>query len=209
MRTGRGFERLVTFSDAVIAIAMTLLVLPLVEIPSELTPTESVGDVLSDHSNEIGAFLISFLVIWILWSGHHRTMEYFRGYDSVLTILHMLWLLTLVVLPFTTQFLSKGHHQGEDPLYVGTLLLSAIGLLAIGLRGRHKRELLHTDRPEVEQWLSHPISYFTVAVLFIALVLCTLFPAVGAAPLLLLLLEHPTDVLVNRIHDRRRSANPN
>ena len=35
MRTGRGFERLVNFTDAVIAIAVTLLVLPLVEIPGE------------------------------------------------------------------------------------------------------------------------------------------------------------------------------
>ncbi len=53
VRTGRGFERLITFADAVVAIALTLLVLPLVEITAQLHEGESVGRVLADHGDEV------------------------------------------------------------------------------------------------------------------------------------------------------------
>ena len=111
MRTARGFERLVNFSDAVIAIAVTLLVLPLVEIPAELTADESFVDVLSDHRAELGAFLLSFLVIWTFWDAHHQIMEHFRGYDHAMMRLHMVFLFTLIPLPFSTQLISSQVPQ--------------------------------------------------------------------------------------------------
>jgi len=53
VRTGRGFERLITFADAVVAIALTLLVLPLVEITVQVRQGESVGRVLADHRDQV------------------------------------------------------------------------------------------------------------------------------------------------------------
>lgn len=47
MRTERGFERLITFADAVVAIALTLLVLPLVELPGELAEGQGLGAVFT------------------------------------------------------------------------------------------------------------------------------------------------------------------
>ncbi|HEY3480343.1 MAG TPA: TMEM175 family protein, partial [Streptomyces sp.] len=103
MRTERGFERLITFADAVVAIALTLLVLPLSEIASELSQDTSVGAVFSQNGSAFGSFALSFVVIWVLWSAHHRTMEYFHAYDGVLLQLTLVWLLTIVLLPFVTQ----------------------------------------------------------------------------------------------------------
>ncbi len=68
MRSGRGFERLITFADAVVAIALTLLVLPLVEIPAELGADSSLADVFTEHRGQIGGFLLSFVVIWVFWT---------------------------------------------------------------------------------------------------------------------------------------------
>jgi hypothetical protein len=59
----RNFDRLLTFVDAIVAIAITLLVLPLVELAPELGDDGSVADLLRDHSDELWAFALSFYVI--------------------------------------------------------------------------------------------------------------------------------------------------
>jgi uncharacterized membrane protein len=81
VRTDRGFERLITFADAVVAIALTLLVLPLSELATELDRDTTIGQMFSEHRDDFGSFVLSFVVIWVLWTAHHRTMEYFDAYD--------------------------------------------------------------------------------------------------------------------------------
>lgn len=203
MRTGRGFERLVNFTDAVIAIAVTLLVLPLVEIPQELAEGEHLGEVFAGHRAEFGAFALSFLVIWVLWLAHHHTMEYFKAYDPTLMRLHMIWLFTIVTLPFSTQLLStQDNGDGEVPLYVGTLFLSSLILLGIAWQGRRKHELLHADRAEVQEWLSRRPSFFAAAVLGVSFALSPFFPTPALFVLLLLLFESVADRITARLSGR-------
>ena len=59
IRTERGLDRLVNFSDATVAIAITLLILPLVDQASKLGG-KSFGDFLAENGWEIFAFVISF-----------------------------------------------------------------------------------------------------------------------------------------------------
>ncbi len=203
MRTARGFERLVTFSDAVVAIALTLLVLPLVEIPNELDGSQSLGKVLDDNGALLGSFALSFLVIWSFWATHHRTMEYFRAYDSTLIRFHLVWLFTIVALPFTTQLLNSSNHvDGAVPLYIGLLLVSALALFAMAWWGRRHQELLDLDGEETRTWAAEPASFVTAASLAVALILSLLVPAVGAWPLLLLLLDSPIEKLIDRVRHR-------
>ena len=205
MRTGRGFERLITFADAVVAIALTLLVLPLVDIALAVPDGDSVGQVLGDHRGEISAFVISFVVIWVLWTSHHRTMEYFDGYDTVIMRLTLLWLFTIVVLPFTTQLVnSEAYRHGAVPLYIGVLLVSSVSLLGMSWRGRRHRELLLADRPEVDDWINEPRSVTTVGILLVAFVLSIAVPSVGTWPLLALLFTDSIDRPVLRLRERAR-----
>ncbi|MET0864256.1 MAG: TMEM175 family protein, partial [Nakamurella sp.] len=199
MRTGRGFERLVNFTDAVIAIAVTLLVLPLVEIPGELEPNESIRDIFNEYGGEFGAFVLSFLVIWTFWAAHHHTIEYFRGYDFLLMRIHMVFLFTMISLPFSTQLLTGEHNDQAVPFYIGTLLVSSMMLVFISLRGRRKTDLLHTDRVEVQRWLRQPLSVYRPVVRAVALLVSLFFPGWGSWLLLLLLFDNVADRLVARI----------
>jgi uncharacterized membrane protein len=208
VHTGRGFERLVNFSDAVVAIAATLLVLPLVELPGELAAGQDVGELWTEHSADFAAFLISFVVIWSLWMVHHGTMEYFRAYDDWLIRWHMLWLLTIVVLPFSTELISTtADESGAVPLYIGTLLLSSVSLLGMALHGRRRTELLHTNSAEVAGWLGRSVSFYNAGVMVLAFGLSFVAPVVGLWSLLLLVLDNVVDGLVARVR-RRRSGGP-
>ena len=202
MRTARGFERLVNFSDAVIAIAITLLVLPLVEIPGELTPEDSFVDILSEYRGELGGFVLSFLVIWTFWDAHHQIMEHFRGYDHALMRLHMVFLFTLITLPFSTQLISKEADDRAVPFYIATLLITSLTLVGIALRGKRKPELLQTDRAEVRQWMDRPASWYNVIVLVFALVVSLIRPDWGTWALLLLLFGQLIDRLIARVRGK-------
>jgi uncharacterized membrane protein len=182
VQTGRGFERLITFADAVVAIALTLLILPLSEIATEVSE-KSVGQLFAENGDAFGSFALSFVVIWVLWTAHHRTMEYFDAYDAVLFRLTLVWLFTIVLLPFVTQLLTGSRHdRAATPLYEGVLLVSSLSLTAMSWWGRRHRELL-ADDPEVDRWIAEPLPIGVPVVLLACIVLTLLVPAVGAYPL--------------------------
>jgi uncharacterized membrane protein len=209
VRTRHGFERLVTFADAVVAIALTLLVLPLTEIATDLDGGKDVWGVLREHADSIGAFALSFVVIWIFWTAHHRIMEYFDTYDGVVLRLTLVWLFTIVVLPFVTQLLSGEEYDlGAAPLYDGVLLVSSLSLAGLSWWGHRRTGLLRSDREEVRQWLAEPTSLVTPLILLVALVLSIFVPAIGSWPLLALVLDDRLQHLWLRLRGKRGPARP-
>jgi uncharacterized membrane protein len=136
-------DRLVLFTDAVVAIAITLLVLPLVEITSE--PGEGPPiELVSHHWPQIFSFLLSFAVIAHLWFTHHQLFEDVRQYSVPLVVLNMAWLLTIVVLPFPTEL--AGTYDGDTFVrlfYVGTILVSSVLLAALRLLIHSRPGLAH------------------------------------------------------------------
>lgn len=99
-------ERMTFFSDAVVAIAITLLAIEL-PVPSGATADEFLAS-LREGWFEYLAFLISFAVIARHWVGHHRVFRYVRCADPPIVGLNMLWLLLVVVTPFLTRILTEG-----------------------------------------------------------------------------------------------------
>ena len=102
-------DRLLFFSDAVVAIAITLLALEL-PVPTGAT-TSALWSSIGDHSGEYLAFLISFIVISVLWGRHHHVMRYVERSDARLRSLNMLWLLTIILNPFATKLLTTESHD--------------------------------------------------------------------------------------------------
>ncbi len=97
-RTEQGFARVVNFSDAVVAIAISPLILPVVDDVSQATGS-SARDVLDDNGDRLLAFVLSFAVIARLRVAHHRLFDRVGGYTSALLWANLLWLMTIVFVP--------------------------------------------------------------------------------------------------------------
>jgi TMEM175 potassium channel family protein len=201
-RTERGLDRLVNVSDATVAIAITVLLLPLVDVAVEIEK-ESLGELLSSNIGTIIAFAATFAVIARLWTVHHRIFEAAIDYDDVTIWINFLWLASIVLMPFTANVLS--HSDLADPsvnaLYIGTMVLSSIALLWLGIHLRRHPSL--TDSA-ARQNLRVTETAVTVVSFAVVLVLSVIFPRVGIYWLLLLI---PVSIVTGVL--RRRSNAPN
>ncbi len=102
-----GLERIIFFSDAVMAIAITLLAVEIQvpEIARPLAATELPRELLS-MAPEFASFVISFAIIGVYWLAHHRYYRYIVRYDTRLMLLNLLFLFFIGILPFVTNLLG-------------------------------------------------------------------------------------------------------
>jgi uncharacterized membrane protein len=106
-----GLERIVFFSDAVTAIAMTLLAIDL-KVP-EIAASAAAAELprsLSEMGPRFLSFVISFLVIGTYWMSHHRYFRFIKRYDGRLMILNMLFLLCIVLMPFVASLFGQYYY---------------------------------------------------------------------------------------------------
>ncbi|HKT05881.1 MAG TPA: TMEM175 family protein [Rugosimonospora sp.] len=123
---GNGLERLVFFSDAVVAIAITLLALdlPVPEGDTDAALWRSFRDLLP---RQYLTFLLSFVVVAAFWRAHHRFFRHVARIGPGLVGANTLFMFTIVVLPFATRVL--GEKNGTR---FGTILY-ALAVVAVGL----------------------------------------------------------------------------
>jgi uncharacterized membrane protein len=197
VRTDRGLDRLVTFLDAVVAIAITLLVLPLVDVLPDEGGTVPLGDLLAEEARRFVTFLLSFAVIAQLWLVHHRLVERVGSYDLPFVLVNLAWALTVVVLPFATEVAAV---YGENPLavavYIGTMTLSSACLTVLSLMVSGRPHLRRTGYDGAEDDPTGAL--LTTGTLVVALAVGVAVPAIGYLALLLLFLPGPGRRLLAR-----------
>jgi uncharacterized membrane protein len=197
VRTDRGLDRLITFLDAVVAIAITLLVLPLVDVIPDEGATVDLGDLLAGEAGRFGAFALSFAVIAQLWLVHHRIVERVGSYDRPFVLVNLLWTLTIVLLPFATEVAAVyGDQRLAIAVYIGTMTVSSACLTVLGLMVSGRPHLRRHGYDGAED--DPTGSLLTTAALGVALVLGVAVPAVGYLALLLLFLPDPVRRLLAR-----------
>lgn len=202
-RTSRGLDRLVNFSDATVAIAITLLILPLVDVASDIG-RQNLGTVLHENSGALISFFITFAVIGRFWIIHHQLFEYVRAYSRPLIYANFLWLLGIVFLPFAANILSGSSGQPtSSAIYIGTMIVmtAASGLMDYILI--HDPEL---TEPGAADALGLAGAVITVLMLALALVIAVVFRSVNLYALLLLLLSAPIARAYRRWADERHPA---
>jgi len=120
-------ERLVMFSDGVIAIAITLLVLDirLPELP-EHADSAALAAALLAIMPKIAAYALSFLVVGELWYVHHLRFRSIDRCDARLIWLNMLFLMTIGFVPFASSVLSEHPNATAHALYDGTMACASL-----------------------------------------------------------------------------------
>ena len=144
-----GKARLEAFSDAVFAIAITLLVLT---IP---TPDDfhRLGHGLAQQWPAYAAYLVTFTVIGIMWLNHHTIFGHFDHVDRNLAYLNLALLATIAFLPYPTGIFGEALQRGEGErtaavFYSLVMTLNAMSWAFLWLYGSTHRRLLVSTFPE-------------------------------------------------------------
>lgn len=125
--------RLEAFSDGVLAVAITLLVLDL-RVPDPAKG--NLGHELAHMWPNYAAYAISFLTIGIIWINHHAALARLREPDHTILVLNLLLLMSVCVLPFATSlfasYLREGHGEHlAAAVYGGALLVMGVLFVAL------------------------------------------------------------------------------
>ena len=190
----RSVERLILFSDAVVAIAITLLVLPVLDTASD---KGSLGDLLSDAWPRISAFVISFAVVASFWQAHRKIFAGVGALSSRLIWANMFWLLTIAFLQFPAEVLGVRDSSETEvrALYVGSLLAVAVAQLLLTVSIDRYRSLWRAgERPDI----SLNASIVGTTLFAIVFLIATFVDAVGLWALFLLFLIGPVSNQVDR-----------
>ena len=176
---GRSYDRFISFSDAVVAVAATVLILPIVDIAAPKAG-QNVGSVLLKNFNGIYSYLVTFIVIVIFWRVHHKILDGTSAYDGRLMILNTAWLATIAFLPWPTAMLGQegGFNRGVGTFYFGILALSTLILLVMQLHIRRTPELWEYPNTPPASRVSRSLVYF---VLWTFLAVLSLFMSEGIA----------------------------
>jgi len=147
-------ERIIFFSDAVFAIAMTLLAVELqvpnlVETVNDAIASQNLWNAVVAEWSRLFAFAMSFYICGIFWIAHHRYFRYIKRYDDGLIRLNLVWLFFIVLLSFTTAILGEyGDLQIAIALYALNLLCVGLASATTWHHASHQHRLVDLDLDE-------------------------------------------------------------
>jgi uncharacterized membrane protein len=143
-------DRMEAFSDGVIAVAITLLVLG-IRVPGP-GGSQSLLDELGQQWPSYAAYATSFITIGIIWINHHAMIDRLQRSDHVILILNLLLLMSISVIPFATNLMAAYLRQSSGEavaaaVYSGSFLVMSIAFavlnwaILLGKAGQINEEL--------------------------------------------------------------------
>jgi uncharacterized membrane protein len=168
-------SRVEAFSDGVFAIAITLLVLTIAQ-PAHY---DRLAHDLGDQWPSLAAYVVSFIVIGIMWLNHHTIFSHLKRIDRGGFYLNLILLMTIVFIPYPTgvfgEALRKAHDNGTQfhsaattaaIFYSAAMTINALAWAALWLYASTGRRLLQDGFPESQRVISTVL--FAIGPLFYA-----------------------------------------
>jgi TMEM175 potassium channel family protein len=179
-------ERMIMFSDAVMAVAITLLVLDL-KLPEGVSDAQ-LGGALQSSLHGIGVYVLSFIVVGMFWMGHHEQYSYIRRVDVPLMWINMVYLMTIGLIPFVTSLLSDHGTALSTCLYAGVLVATSLLSTLSWWYAARDPQLMPADVPESVRREGLLSTLLTAAVFALSIVIALVWsPVAGQLSWLLLI----------------------
>ena len=159
-------DRIALFSDAVFAIAITLLIIE-IKVPhvSRAATDAEMWEKVEELIPELIGFVMSFFVIGLYWLVHHRMFGYIINYNQKLLVTNLVFLLSIVLMPFSSAFFSDYFATATKiPLafYVANICFS-------GLMSYRLWKVISKPGNHLSEGLENPITvrYFLIRSLLV------------------------------------------
>lgn len=160
---GSHYERIVFFSDAVFAIAITLLALE-VRVPE--VEAAALPPALWELLPDIGVFILSFVIVGLYWVSHHRMFRYIVRYDDTLIWLNIFFLLCIAFLPVASSIIGHYAHPFAIMFYCCVLCLTSLmSILLWRYASRHP----HLTTPDIEPSIIRYVFYRSTTTIGVSL----------------------------------------
>ena len=174
------FERIVLFSDAVFAIAITLLALEVrvPEVDADAAPQALLGLLPA-----IGVYALSFLIVGLYWVSHHRIFRYIVRYDYTLIWLNIFFLLCIAFLPVASRVVGSYSHPLAILFYCGVLCLSSSTNMLLWWYASSNHRLTN---PDIEPAALRRVFYRSAATIGVSLLATGIALINGVAALIVL-----------------------
>ncbi len=146
-----GMSRLEAFSDGVFAVAITLLALQFtLPLPDEVKKDGLASTVFnSDAAAKYISYILSFVIIGIIWVNHHITFRYIRRMNRKLLSLNILFLMCVAFIPYPTallgEYITKPDGYFAAEFYSGTMFITSALFYLIWMYGVWNGRLVGAD----------------------------------------------------------------
>lgn len=193
----KGFERLVNFTDAVVAIAATLLILPVVDAATSLGE-RNVDNFLRSVIPEFMMFLLSFVIIANFWLEHHRLFRRIDKFDATLMYANFVWLIGIVVMPVPTALVvnGDGHDQISMAFYIGTMFVISLMQFIMNYHVYKNQDLEHGQARNPNRVLG---AFLSALYLALALIIAVTIPSIGLWSLTIMFLIPISVIVIRRV----------
>jgi uncharacterized membrane protein len=178
-------ERMAFFSDAIFAIAITLLVIDLRLPEIGADSSAALSHALQELIPKFLGFVVSFFVIGRFWIGHHRIVGHLRTCDDGLVWRNLLFLLSIAFMPFPTAVISE---YGGTALGVGFyalwLMFSGVLYRIMLTYALRRPELINAHDAREEREAVVHASWAPIIIGGLTFAMCLVYPRLALIPLI-------------------------
>lgn len=202
-------DRLILFSDAVFAIAITLLIIEIKppHIHHGASQVEIINQLLELVPNFI-AFLISFFVIAIYWRSHHRIFGFVTSYNSRLILINNIFLFSIVLMPFSSAYFSENYGYTIPFTFynINIMVSGAINYYFVRYVFNPAHQLINHQPTAIFIKLFRARA-IAIPIFFLAIIMLTQFNILSPSPVIYILLW-PIFIVLRLYNQRKYKDKP-